>query len=116
MSDASGKSKTQGRRDGRRGQTHAELIFVSDCRGLARGRTRLCKSYGEPKATAWLEAPGRMREISFSLGGIGPPGTRGGSFHEANGGDEGVKNTWVLSGAGSIAQGFRPIRSCGLNY
>ena len=30
----------------------------------------------------------------------------GGTFHEANGGDEGVENAWVLPGAGSIAQGL----------
>jgi hypothetical protein len=43
-------------------------------------------------------------KFPFSFRGIGPPGTRGGSFHEANGGDEGVENTWVLPGAGAIAQ------------
>jgi hypothetical protein len=41
----------------------------------------------------------------FSLRGVGPPWTRGRSFHEANGGDEGVENAWVLPGVGSIAQG-----------
>lgn len=48
-----------------------------------------------------------MWEISFfSLRGVGPPRTRGGSFHEANGGDEGVENARILPGAGSIAQGL----------
>jgi hypothetical protein len=28
----------------------------------------------------------------FPLGGVGPPRTSGGSFHEANGGDEGLPN------------------------
>jgi hypothetical protein len=42
----------------------------------------------------------------FSLRGVGPPRTRGGSFHEAKGRDEGVENARVLPGAGSIAQGL----------
>jgi hypothetical protein len=41
----------------------------------------------------------------LSLRGVGPPRTQGASFHEANGGDEGVENAWVLPGAGAIAQG-----------
>jgi len=42
----------------------------------------------------------------FSLGGVGPPRTRGSSFHETNSGDEGVENARVLPGAGSSAQGL----------
>jgi hypothetical protein len=46
------------------------------------------------------------REFLFSPRGVGPPRARGGSFHEANGGDEGVENAGVLPGAGPIAQGL----------
>jgi hypothetical protein len=72
------------------------LFSLAGRGNLARGRTRL----REP--TAWLECG----KFLFSLRGVGPPRTRRGSFHEANGGDEGVENAWVLPGAGSIAQGL----------
>jgi hypothetical protein len=49
-----------------------------------------------PQAGCW--------KFPLSLGGVGPPRTGGGSFHEANGRDEGVENARVLPGAGSIAQ------------
>ena len=46
------------------------------------------------------------RKFLFSFRGVEPPWTGRGSFHKANGGDEGVENAWVLPGAGSIAQGL----------
>jgi hypothetical protein len=84
------------------------------CNKLRRARGY---SEGVREQAAWLRAPGRTRlreptawlecgKFLFSLGGVGPPRTHGGSFHEANGGDEGVENARVLPGAGSIAQGL----------
>jgi hypothetical protein len=91
--DQSWRSEGRRRPRGKRAPT---LFSPMARRNLARGRTRL----REP--TAWLECG----KFLFSLGGVGPPGARGGSFHEANGGDEGVENARVLPDAGSIAQGL----------
>ena len=62
----------------------------------------------KPSRAGW-RGWGRQRgcgKFLFALRGVGPPRTRGGTFHEANGRDEGVEDARVLPGGGSIAQGL----------
>src|ERR1700674_3984830 len=80
------------------GQTRAELIFAG-------GPWQSCDP-PLPRLRRGWGRQGGCGKFLFSLRGVGPPRTHGGSFHEANGGDEGVENARVLPDAGSIAQGL----------
>jgi hypothetical protein len=94
------------------GQTRAELIFAGGTwRSCQRTDpplpSRLCKKLRRARGYGVAGAPREdAGKFLFSLRGVGPPRPRRGSFHEANGGDEGVENARVLPGAGSIAQGL----------